>query len=87
MLYRRGWPTSVVLLLLMVIPQLALPLGGRYSPLGLHHVFRLVRAARGLLPLRGIEVLQVRTRVRATGVTKIGHRMRTGAGGGRGASF
>lgn len=82
MLYRRGRPTSVVLLLLMVVPQLSLPLSG-HSPLGLHHLFRLVGAARGLVALGGVEVLQVRRGVGAAGVVKVGHRVgaRAGAGG------
>ena len=84
MLYRRGRPTSVVLLLLMVVPQLSLPLSG-HSPLGLHHLFRLVGAARGLVALGGVEVLQVRRGVgaAAAGVVKVGHRVgaRAGAGG------
>lgn len=62
MLYRRGRPTSVVLLLLMVIPKLSLSLS-RHSPLGLHHLLRLVGAARGLVALGGVEVLQVRLAV------------------------
>jgi hypothetical protein len=89
MLYRRGRPTSVVLLLLMVVPQLSLPLSG-HSPFGLHHLFRLVGAARGLVPLGGVEVLQIRARVR-TGAAGIaaevrGDGMRPGVGaGGRAA--
>lgn len=59
MLYRRGRPTSVVLLLLVVVAQLALPLS-RHPPLLLHHLFGLVRAARGLVSLGGVKVLQVR---------------------------
>lgn len=85
MLYRRGRPTSVVLLLLMVVPKLSLPLGG-HSPLGLHHLFRLVRAARGLVSLRGVEVLEVRARVRAARITKIGHGVGPRTGTGRRAS-
>ena len=56
MLYRRGRPTSVVLLLLMVVPQLSLSLSC-HSPLGLHHLLRLVGAARGLVSLGRVEVL------------------------------
>lgn len=66
MLYRRGRPTSIVLLLLMVIPKLSLSLS-RHSPLGLHHLLRLVGAARGLVSLGGVEVLQV-----ARGVLLVG---------------
>ena len=82
MLYRRGRPTSVVLLLLMVVPKLSLPLSG-HSPLGLHHLFRLVRAARGLVALGGVEVLQIRRGVRAAGIIEVGHGVgaRTGTGG------
>ena len=58
MLYRRGRPTSVVLLLLMVIAELSLPLS-RHPPLRLNHLLRLVGAARGLMSLGGVEVLQV----------------------------
>lgn len=85
MLYRRGRPTSVVLLLLMVVPKLSLPLSG-HSPLGLHHLFRLVRAARGLVPLGGVEVLQIRLRVRAARIIEIGHGVRAGTGAGGRAS-
>lgn len=82
MLYRRGRPTPVVLLLLMVITKLTLPLSS-HSPLGLHHLLRLVRAARGLVPLRCVEVLQVgRVLVRRTAadITKVGHGVGTGSG-------
>ena len=58
MLYRRGRPTSVVLLLLMVVSELSLPLG-RHPSLRLHHLLRLVGAARGLVPLAGVKVLEV----------------------------
>jgi len=70
----------------MVIPQLSLPLGG-HSPLGLHHLFRLVGAARGLVPLRGVKVLQIRARVSAAGIAEIGHGMGTRTGASRRASF
>lgn len=56
MLYRRGRPTSVKLLLLVVVAQLALPLG-RHPPLVLDHLFRIVGAARGLMSLGGVKVL------------------------------
>jgi hypothetical protein len=58
MLLSRGRPTSVILLLLMVVPKLTLSLS-RHSSLGLHHLLCLVRAARGLVSLAGVEVLQV----------------------------
>jgi hypothetical protein len=88
MLYRRGRPTSVVLLLLMVVPKFSLPLSG-HSPLGLHHLLRLVRAAGGLVSLRGVEVLQIRAWVGAARVAELGggDGVRTGtAGAGRLAS-
>lgn len=54
---RRGWPTSIVLLLLVVVTQLSLTLSC-HSPLRLHHLLGFIRAARGLLlALGGIEVL------------------------------
>ena len=85
MLYSRGRPTSVVLLLLMIVPKLSLPLG-RHSPLGLHHLLRLVRAARGLVPLGCVEVLQVRGLVRTTHITaEVGGRVRAGVGAGHSA--
>lgn len=61
MLYSRGRPTSVKLLLLVVVAQLALPLS-RHPPLVLNHLFRLVGAARGLVSLGGVEILEVRGR-------------------------
>ena len=81
MLYSRGWPTSVILLLLMIIPKLSLPLSC-HSPFGLHHLLRLVRAARGLMPLGLVEVLQVRRwLVRTAGVAaEISGRVRAGIG-------
>ena len=85
MLYRRGRPTSVVLLLLMVVPKFSLPLSG-HSPLGLHHLFRLVRAARGLVSLGGVEVLQVGAGVRAARIAEVGHGVRAGTGAGGRAS-
>lgn len=41
----------------MVVAQISLPLGC-HSPLCLHHLFRLVGTARGLVSLGGVEVLQ-----------------------------
>ena len=72
MLYRGGRPTSVVLLLLMVVAQLSLPLSC-HPPLGLHHLFRLVGAARALVSLRSVEILKVRTVMRAAVVSKFRH--------------
>lgn len=59
MLYRSGWPTSVELLLLVIISQLALPLGCQ-PPLVLLHLLGIVRAARGLVSLGGVKVLKIR---------------------------
>lgn len=59
MLYRSGRPTSVELLFLVIISQLALPLG-RQPPLMLLHLLGVVGAARGLVSLGGVEVLEVR---------------------------
>lgn len=59
MLYRRGRPTSVKLLLLVVVAQLALPLG-RHPPLVLDHLLRIVGAARGLVSLGGVKILKIR---------------------------
>lgn len=64
MLYSRGRPTSVELLLLMVVAKLALTLSC-HPPLVLHHLFRLVGAARGLVSLGGVKVLEVRRGVTA----------------------
>jgi hypothetical protein len=66
-LYRGGRPTSVVLLLLMIVAKLALPLSC-HPPLGLHHLLRLVGAARGLVSLGGIEILEIRRRGARTAI-------------------
>lgn len=66
MLYRSGRPTSVELLLLVIISQLALPLGCQ-PPLVLLHLLGIVGAARGLVSLGGVEILEIRGRV--TGAT------------------
>lgn len=81
MLHRRGRPTSVVLLLLMVIPKLSLSLS-RHSPLGLHHLLRLVGAAGGLVALSGVEVLQVRLVVVSALFAEVGGRVWSRAGAG-----
>jgi hypothetical protein len=80
MLYRRGRPTSVILLLLVVIPELTLSLSS-HSPLGLHHLLCLVGAARGLVPLAGVEGLQVGRGSVSTLVAVVGCRVwsRTGS--------
>jgi hypothetical protein len=57
-LYRRGRPTSIILLLLVVVSQLSLTLG-RHPSLRLHHLFGLVRASRRNMSLVGVKVLQV----------------------------
>ena len=59
-LYRRGRPTSIILLLLVVVTQLSLALG-RHSSLRLHHLLRLIRTSGGYLSLAGVEVLEIRT--------------------------
>lgn len=64
MLYSGGRPTSVELLLLVVVAKLALTLSC-HPPLVLHHLFRLVGAARWLVSLGGVEVLKVRRGVSA----------------------
>jgi hypothetical protein len=85
MLYRRGRPTSVELLLLMVVPELTLALSG-HSPLCLNHLLCLVGAARGLVTLGRVEVLQVRL-VRAARIAKVGAGVGTRAGTGRHAAI
>ena len=79
MLYRRGRPTSVVLLLLMVISKLSLPLS-RHPPLCLHHLLRLVGAARGLVSLGGVKVLQVRLLVSASTLSEFAYGWRSVTG-------
>ena len=59
LLERRGRPTAVILLLLVVVAELALALR-RHAPLGLEHLLGLAGAARRLVPLRRVEGLQVR---------------------------
>lgn len=60
----RGRPTSIILLLLVVVAQFSFPLS-RHPPLGLHHLLCFVRTARGLLSLAGVEVGQVGALMRA----------------------
>ncbi len=76
MLHRRGRPTSIELLLLVVVSKLSLPLSC-HPPLRLHHLLRLVGATRALMPLACVEVLQVGGPVTATGVVVVGHGMRS----------
>jgi hypothetical protein len=59
-LYRRGWPTSIVLLFLVVVTQLSLTLSGHPS-LCLHYLFGLISTTRWLMSLAGIKVLQIRS--------------------------
>lgn len=59
MLYRSGGrPTSVELLFLVVVSQLAFSLS-RQPPLVLLHLLGVIGAARGLVSLGGIEALEV----------------------------
>ncbi len=69
-LYRRGWPTSVILLFLMIVAKFSLPLSC-HPPLGLHHLLRLVGAARRLVTLRSIEILQIGARMAGARVAKL----------------
>jgi hypothetical protein len=55
-LYRRGRPTSIILLLLVVVTQLSLALG-RHPSLRLHYLFGFIRASRWYMSLVGVEVL------------------------------
>lgn len=55
-LYRRGRPTSIILLLLVVVTQLSLALG-RHTSLRLHHLLGLIRTSRWYMSLVGVEVL------------------------------
>lgn len=68
MLYRSGRPTSVELLFLVIISQLALPLS-RQPPLVLLHLLGVVGAARRLMSLGGVKVLQVRGRMAGSTAT------------------
>ena len=68
MLFGRGRPTSIVLLLLMVIAELTLSLS-RHPPLCLHDLLSFARAS-WLVALSCVEVLQVRGRIRP-GITEI----------------
>jgi hypothetical protein len=78
-LHSRGRPTSVVLLLLMVVAKFSLPLSS-HSPLCLHHLLRLVGSARRLVSLRSIEVLQAGASVTTDArITELGYRVRSRA--------
>jgi len=74
MLNCRGWPTSLVLLLRVEVAQLSLPLGCHPS-LRLHNLLRLVAAARGLVALGRVEVVEVLARG-STGIVKRIHVVR-----------
>lgn len=78
-LERRGRPTSVVLLLLVVVAQLAFALSSHAS-LGLDDLLGLVGSARRLVSLASIEVLEVGL-VSAAGVAKLSHGVRAGVHG------
>jgi uncharacterized membrane protein YjjB (DUF3815 family) len=56
--FRRGWPTSIVLLLLVIVAELPLALRC-HPPLRLHHLLGLVGTTGWLVPLVGVEVLEV----------------------------
>lgn len=62
--FRRGWPTSIVLLLLVVVAELSLTLCC-HPPLCLHHLLGLICTAGWLVPLASIEALEVGPRERA----------------------
>lgn len=77
-LYGGGRPTSVVLLLLMIVAQLTLTLGC-HAALSLDNLLGLVGSARGLVSLAGVKVLEVRL-VGTASVAELGHGVRTGVG-------
>jgi hypothetical protein len=56
--FRRGWPTSIVLLLLVVVAELSFTLCC-HPPLCLHHLLGLIRATGWLVPLASVEALEV----------------------------
>lgn len=74
--------TPIVLLFLVIVPKLPLPLGS-HTTLGLHHLVGFVRST--LMPLVGVEVLEVGARVGMHGfavanrVSMLGHTTHTGA--------
>lgn len=70
-LYSRGRPTSLILLLRMKVSKFSFPLCCHPS-LCLHHLLRLAGPTRGLVALIGIEALHVGRRVAAGGVTEVG---------------
>lgn len=61
MLYNRGRPTSLILLLRVEVAELALPLS-RHPSLSLHDLLCVVGASRGLVSLGGVKVLKVGAR-------------------------
>lgn len=67
--------TSMVLLLLVVVAEVSLTLCC-HAPLSLNNLF-CITGPRALEPLRGIETLEVRSRVRTKGV-EVTHRMALG---------
>ena len=68
----------MVLLLRVEIAQLTLSLRCHPS-LGLHDLFRLVGAARGLMTLSGVEIVQV-CALLPTRLIEVVHRMGSGSG-------
>lgn len=66
-LYSRGRPTSLVLLLRVKVSEFSLPLRC-HPPLRLHHLLRLAGASRGHVALAGVEALDVRRRVASGGI-------------------
>lgn len=57
-LYNRGRPTSLVLLLRVQVAKLSFPLGGHPS-LSLHDLLCVARASRRVVSLRLVGVLEV----------------------------
>lgn len=71
-LYSRGRPTSLVLLLSVKVSQLSLPLCC-HPPLCLHHLLRVAGPTGGHLALAGVEALDVGRRMASGGgVIEIG---------------
>ena len=71
-LYCRGWPTSLVLLLRVEVAELSFPLSCHPS-LNLHDLLCLVVAARGLVALGGVEVVEILPLRAATGFVEVVH--------------
>lgn len=73
-LYSRGRPTSLVLLLRVQVSKLSFPLSCHPS-LCLHNLLCFAGASRGLVALRGVEVLEIRA-LRTTIIVKVVNRVR-----------